>query len=62
MNSIAILAIVLILAVVLITVNALIAAAFLRGRRGGFRGMRSRDDEAIRELHRRIERLPGKKD
>jgi hypothetical protein len=61
-NSVATLVIVLILAVALLTANALIAAVFLRGRKGGFRGMHSRDDEAIHELHRRVERLLRKKD
>lgn len=61
MNSTAVLVIALILALAIIAGNAMIAAAFLRGRKDHFRGMRGRDEEAMDELHHRVQELPEKK-
>lgn len=62
MNNTVVLLIVLLLALVILAGNTMIAIAFLRGRRGKFKGFNSRDDEAIDELHRRVEKLSDKKD
>ncbi len=62
MNSTAVLIIALILVIVILVGNTMIAVAFLRGRKDNFKGMSGHDDEAIDELHRRVEELSHKKD
>ena len=62
MNTTAVLVIALILVLVILAGNTMIAVAFLRGRKDNFKGMRGRDDEAMDELHRRVEELSHKKD
>ncbi len=62
MNSTAVLIIALILVMVILVGNTMIAVAFLRGRKDNFKSMSGRDDEAMDELHRRVEELSHKKD
>lgn len=63
MNSTAVLIVALILVIVILVGNTMIAVAFLRGRKDNFKGgTRGRDDEAMDELHRRVEELSHKKD
>ncbi|HUI89990.1 MAG TPA: hypothetical protein VLX61_14830 [Anaerolineales bacterium] len=62
MNSIAILAIVLILVLVILAGNTMIAVAFLRGRKDHFKTLGGRDDAALDELHRRVQEISRKKD
>ena len=62
MNSTAILVILLILVLVILAGNTMIAVAFLRGRKDNFKNLRGRDDEALDELHRRVQEISKKKD
>jgi hypothetical protein len=62
MNSTAVLVALLILVLVILVGNTMIAVAFLKGRRGEFHGMRGRDDEAMDELHERVQKLSRKRD
>ena len=56
------LSIVLLLLVLIILVgNTMIAIAFLRGRGGDFKSIQGRDREAMDELHRRVQSLPGRR-
>jgi hypothetical protein len=59
--STAVLVALLVLILVILVGNTMIAVAFLKGRRGDFKGMRGRDEEARDELHRRVEKITGKK-
>jgi hypothetical protein len=61
-SSTAILVILLILVLVILAGNTMIAVAFLRGRKDNFKGLRGRDDEALDELHRRVQEISKKKD
>ncbi len=62
MNSTAVLVVLLILILVILVGNTMIAVAFLKGRKGNFKGIRGRDEEARDELHRRVEKISGKKE
>ena len=62
MNSTAVLIIALVLALVIIAGNTMIAIAFLRGRKDNFKNLNARDQDAMDELHRRVEELSHKKD
>ncbi len=62
MTSTAVLIIALILALVIIAGNTMIAIAFLRGRKDNFKNLNTRDQDAMDELHRRVEELSRKKD
>ncbi len=62
MNTTIVLIAVLLLVLVVLVGNTMIAAAFLRARKGNFKGVRGRDGEALDELHRRVEELSGKKE
>ncbi|MGA7193848.1 MAG: hypothetical protein WBW94_09465 [Anaerolineales bacterium] len=62
MNSTAILVILLILVLVILAGNTMIAVAFLRGRKDNFKNLRGRDDDALDELHRRVQEISKKKD
>ncbi|MCL4530332.1 MAG: hypothetical protein M1282_13070 [Chloroflexi bacterium] len=62
MNSTAVLIIALILVIVIIAGNTMIAVAFLRGRKDNFKNLNTRDQDAMDELHRRVEELSHKKD
>ncbi len=62
MNTTGILIVLLILALIIIAGNTMIAVAFLRGRKDVFKGTRGKNDEAMEELHRRVEALSRKKD
>jgi hypothetical protein len=57
MNNPAVLVALLILALVILAGNTLLALAFLRGRRGKSGSLRPGDDNAMDELHARVERL-----
>jgi hypothetical protein len=61
-TSTAILVILLILVLVILAGNTMIAVAFLHGRKDNFKGLRGRDDEALDELHRRVQEISKKKD
>ena len=61
MNSTAVLVVLLILILVILVGNTMIAVAFLRGREGGLKSIRGRDEEAREELHRRVKEISGKK-
>ncbi len=52
----------LILVVVILIGNTMIAIAFLRGRRDHFRSLSKGEEEAMNELHRRVQELLDKKD
>jgi hypothetical protein len=60
MNSTAVLVVLLILAVVILVGNTLIAVAFLRGRKNNLKSARGANDEAIDELHKRVQGLTRK--
>jgi len=62
MNTPGVLIILLVLALVIIAGNTMIAVAFLRGRKDHFKGTRAKTDEAMDELHQRVEELSKKKD
>ena len=51
----------LLLVLAILIGNTMIAISFLRGRKDNLKGIGSRDDSAMEELHRRIENLTGKK-
>jgi hypothetical protein len=57
MNNPAVLVVLLILALVILAGNTLLALAFLRGRRGNSKRTRGGDDNAMDELHARVQRL-----
>jgi hypothetical protein len=57
MNNPAVLGVLLVLALVILAGNTLLAIAFLRGRRGKSKLRRGGDDQAMDELHARVERL-----
>jgi hypothetical protein len=59
-NPIVLVALLLLVLVVLVG-NTMIAAAFLRSRKGGFKGLVGRDDSALDELHRRVQDLAKKR-
>lgn len=61
MNTTAVLIALLILVLVILAGNTMIAVAFLKNRKGNFRGTRGRDQDSIDELHRQIQNLPRKK-
>lgn len=61
MNATAVVIAVLLLALVILAGNTMIAVAFLKGRKGKFNGVRGHDDEAIDELHERVQALPPKR-
>jgi hypothetical protein len=61
MNSTAILLIAMVFGLAILVGNTMIAVAFLRGRKDRFRGLRGRDDEAMDELHRRVQEISKKK-
>jgi len=56
----ALLIVVLLLALIILIGNTMMAIAFLRGRRGGFRSLQGRDREAMDELHARVQELTTK--
>lgn len=58
--STAVLVVLLILAVLLLAGNTMIAIAFLKGRKGGYKGFGRRDDTDLNELHRRVQDLKNK--
>jgi hypothetical protein len=60
MNLTAVSLAVLLLVLVILVGNTMIAVAFLKGRKGRFKRLGSPDDEAIDELHRRVQKLPPK--
>ena len=62
MNSTAVLVVALLLVLVILAGNTMIAVAFLRGRKDGFKGLRGREDSAMEELHKRVQEIPRKKD
>jgi hypothetical protein len=51
-----------VLALVIVAANTLLAVAFLRSQRGPSRTSRGRDDDALDELHRRVQELPAKRE
>jgi hypothetical protein len=53
---------VLALALVILAANTLLAIAFLRSRGGPARAPRGRDEDALDELHRRVQELPAKRE
>jgi hypothetical protein len=53
---------VLLLALVILAANTLLAVAFLRDRKGGFRSLRGHGDDALEELHKRVQELPEKRE
>ena len=53
---------VLLLAVVILVANTLLAVAFVRGRGGDFGSVRGREDDAMEELHKRVQDLPMKRE
>ena len=57
MTALAIVAVVL--AAVILVGNTLIAIAYLKSR-GGFKSIQGRDQEAMRELHERVQSLRDK--
>jgi hypothetical protein len=57
MNTTAVLAVLLILAVVILVGNTLIAVAFLRGRKNNPKSFPGADNEALDELHKRVQGL-----
>jgi hypothetical protein len=58
----AVLIAVLLLALVILIANTLMAVAFLRGRRGDFGSIHGREDDAMEELHKRVQELPVKRE
>ena len=62
MNSTAVLIIALIFVLAILIGNTMIAVAFLRGRKDNFKGLRGREDEAMDELHRRVQEISKKKE
>jgi hypothetical protein len=60
-NNPAVLVVLLILALVILAGNTLLAVAFLRGRRGRSRSPRSGEDNAMDELHARVQQLEQKR-
>jgi len=57
MNSPAVMAVLVILAVLILVGNTLIAIAFLRGRKHPQGSSRGAADKALDELHRRVQEL-----
>jgi hypothetical protein len=57
----AVLIIVLLLVLVILVGNAMIAIAFFKGMRGDYRSVQGRDQEAMDELHKRVQQLPLKR-
>jgi hypothetical protein len=60
MNNPAVLTVLLLLVLAVLVGNTLIAIAFLKGRGSNFRGVRGRDDQALEELHQRVQDLRRK--
>lgn len=60
MNSTAVLVVVLILAMVILVGNTLIAVAFLRSRKKNSKSFPGTDQEALDELHQRVQELSRK--
>jgi hypothetical protein len=56
----ALLIIVLILSLVILVGNTMLAIAFLRGRRGNLKSAQGSQQEAMDELHRRVQELADK--
>jgi hypothetical protein len=56
-----VLIIVLLLVLVILVGNTMIAIAFFKGKRGEYRSVQGRDQEAMDELHRRVQQLPFKR-
>jgi len=57
MDNPAVLGVLLVLALVILAGNTLLAIAFLRGRRGKSKSLRGGEDNAMDELHARVQRL-----
>jgi hypothetical protein len=60
MNNPALLVALLFLVVAVLVGNTLIAFAFLKGKGNTFTGVRGPDDQALEELHQRVQDLRGK--
>jgi hypothetical protein len=52
----------LVLAVVILVANTFLAVAFLRGRGSHFGSVRGREQDAMEELHKRVQDLPAKRE
>lgn len=57
----ALLIIVLLLSIVILVGNTMIAIAFLRNRRNGMHTRREREQDAMEELHRRVQDLTNRR-